>query len=748
MKKQKKMQNTNKRRIIIDVAAIIICIAGSAAAFTFFFRDLYGTLTKADEKPVGTIQFKQRTAQRRFNDRVVWDILKTDSPIYNGDVIHTADLSEAMIILEGGEKITLAENSLIHVYYTPEGARIELSGGSVNLTTAENGLKLTLISAGTEVDLSAGSALSAAAAAAGGASVQVLEGGAVLSNASVRINAAAGSALTLNKDGSAEAAPQIAVLSPLPGITLLNPSDEALPVTFSWNTINFQGGETVKLDVSPDRKFSSLAAGINAPASSNSAVCRLANGSYFWRAFPVSGGVENTPGDSVIINKLTIAAASVPRLNAPNNGESFNYRNKPPVIQFRWTDELRETASNEYQITIADNSALDDAFVSARVRSNFYQNAAVENGLWYWQVVPIFNSEAALNLQSAVYSFRLNRNTELPAVQLLTPEDESEIIIDTTDEIRFSWKKIDEASNYNILLADNPRFKNPLINNETSGLFSVWQLNAVRPHEGEYYWQVTAIDSEGARSNTGDIRQFSAKTLASLSPPRIRLLSPADGAAVPSYRSVQDAPVLSWAAETKAEKIRLILGTNPNPRADAENGKAILDINTQGRTLLGLPYLKEGLYYWTIEAETIDGKDISPPSPFSFRITPVNIAPAENLRPQSGYKIGPPQLREDRSLRLSWNVVSGANAYIFTLRRADNDAMLTTEILYRNTWTVSNLASLGNGRFNWQIEGIIIDAAGLITARGRPAMSNFVIDVPTPENAEIVPPNAPFYGRQ
>lgn len=53
--------------------------------------------SKLNEQPIATITFKYKTAPRKFMDRVVWDRLRQDSPVYNGDTIHTATLSEANI---------------------------------------------------------------------------------------------------------------------------------------------------------------------------------------------------------------------------------------------------------------------------------------------------------------------------------------------------------------------------------------------------------------------------------------------------------------------------------------------------------------------------------------------------------------------------------------------------------------------------------------------------------------------------
>ena len=66
--------------------------------------------SKLNEQPIATITLKYKTAPRKFMDRVVWDRLRQDSPVYNGDTIHTATLSEANTWLNDGNVMEVIEN--------------------------------------------------------------------------------------------------------------------------------------------------------------------------------------------------------------------------------------------------------------------------------------------------------------------------------------------------------------------------------------------------------------------------------------------------------------------------------------------------------------------------------------------------------------------------------------------------------------------------------------------------------------
>ncbi|MDL2229939.1 FecR family protein, partial [Treponema sp. OttesenSCG-928-L16] len=112
-----------------DVIYIGFCIAAFLIAAFLFWNDLNMTLTRLSEQPVGTITYKYRAAQRRFVDRVLWDRLRQESPVYSGDYIRTAELSQATVSLNTGGIITLEENTLIQIFPEEGSFRIDLTGG-------------------------------------------------------------------------------------------------------------------------------------------------------------------------------------------------------------------------------------------------------------------------------------------------------------------------------------------------------------------------------------------------------------------------------------------------------------------------------------------------------------------------------------------------------------------------------------------------------------------------------------------
>jgi hypothetical protein len=82
----------------------------------FFWRDFNQTLTRLNEAPIAEVTWKQKNAQRRFADRVLWDRLRMTSPVYDEDLVRTAELSEAVIAFtESPYLIVVHENTLLHI---------------------------------------------------------------------------------------------------------------------------------------------------------------------------------------------------------------------------------------------------------------------------------------------------------------------------------------------------------------------------------------------------------------------------------------------------------------------------------------------------------------------------------------------------------------------------------------------------------------------------------------------------------
>jgi hypothetical protein len=275
-KKNTKSQKTNKTA---DWAVTILCLLGAFFSFWLFWQDLGRTLSR-NQAPVGTITFKQRAAQRRLGDRVLWDQLRRDSPVYNGDYIRTAELSDATVTFNEGAQFSLAENTLIQIHSVNGRSVLDLSSGDISVKNP-GPFVFVLVSGDKEVELSG--TVRASAASNGSFDLEVLEGNAVIKQGNKEIRREAGQALSFSPDGEVEARSQVIMLLPRPDERFAG-SAEPLGINFSWTPVNFTEAEHTRLEIASDRRFTRLVKTFDIETSST--VVELPSGVYWWRAYP------------------------------------------------------------------------------------------------------------------------------------------------------------------------------------------------------------------------------------------------------------------------------------------------------------------------------------------------------------------------------------------------------------------------------------------------------------------------------
>src|SRR5574344_656054 len=136
-KKRNTRSESNSQKVFkpIDIIILIICVCGFAGASYLFYKDINISLSKKNEKPIAVLYLKYNTVQRRFKDRNLWEQLKQSAPLYDGDRIRTASLSEAQTVFEDGSKIDLHENTLVQVFADNNKNTLNFIKGSVSISS-------------------------------------------------------------------------------------------------------------------------------------------------------------------------------------------------------------------------------------------------------------------------------------------------------------------------------------------------------------------------------------------------------------------------------------------------------------------------------------------------------------------------------------------------------------------------------------------------------------------------------------
>lgn len=484
-----------------------VCLLGAGISVFLFWQNLNLTMTKQNEAPIGSILFKERLAQRRFGDRTAWDTLKNNSPIYNNDIIHTGNLSEAAVLFPGGDRFEIWENSIVQITVNAQGTRLNLNGGNINIQTAEQGrAPLTLIAAGHEVILDSGSLISAGTEGNGSLYVHVVEGTANITPLhGIQQNAEAGTAVVVTDKGVLRKL-GVAVLQPKPSVRMVNHQGGRVPVSFAWKTAGLRRDESIRLEIAQDRTFTQVSKQFD-PTDVSDLRVDLESGTWYWRIYPISQ-TEDT-AEPKVNGKILILDPPWLSPVSPAAEKIFTYRVNLPLITFSWDSPSREDLS--YQVLVADNPRMERPVYTGTVAGNSLMYSGLEAGTWYWQVKPVFTgilNETAGYAMSPI-PFSIVQNGSLSTPELLVPLQGDLFELEPSEnEWFFSWKAAAEADTYTVQIGTSPDLRNPLIVRQVTNNYFIYHTQENLLSQGDYFWGMVYTDKEGTDAPISQIRSF------------------------------------------------------------------------------------------------------------------------------------------------------------------------------------------------------------------------------------------------
>ena len=290
-----------RRRTVFDVLFTLICLAGAAGGLFLFWWDINQVMLKSSEQPIGVLSYKRNAVQRRFGDRNLWNQLPLETPVYNGDLIRTAELSDAAITFYTGDKIALSENSLINIRYNKKTSvsRIELASGEISVISQSG--TIALIAGGQELRSQTGGAFQVKGDQ-NHIEVQSIAGEiAITSPGGAAYTLEEGKTLNADNSGISEASEAVVMLHPLP-----NQEQDAGQTNFSWTNANVPADEYMRLEVASDRRFSNVVhTSDNYDPNVTEAEMQLEPGVWWWRMFQAKRG-SATPILALKEGRLTV----------------------------------------------------------------------------------------------------------------------------------------------------------------------------------------------------------------------------------------------------------------------------------------------------------------------------------------------------------------------------------------------------------------------------------------------------------
>ena len=498
VKKKPGLQRADKAVIFIFLSIAVICLV-------FFWLDLMFTFELRNVEPVGHIVIKRNVVQRRLADRVLWDRLANESPVYLGDLIRIAEVSAATLYLEGNS-LDLTENTLIRITRAPdgEGIQIFLTEGNLSLAATAEGSRISLDINGHLIQTDSGTVLNASSSASGFI-LQVNEGQAYFISDGETREIGAGRQLNLDSDGLERNDKFVSIVHPALNTHFINDSAAPYTVNFSWNRINLGVDELLRLEISADRNFNSIFS--NQINLYNQALANLGNGIWYWRLTYTN----------IILGegRFTIIDGTGPQLQSPAVSSVFNFTEELPLINFQW-DNIDNVSS--YILEVSDSSEFTSAVIRRQSQITSYTDSSLGEGTWYWRVKPEFPFVyIGDSIFSQVSFFRIEQGeeqeeeTELaewlvrevppdlrppPELHLRTPVQRARIngLTALRQQTVFAWECEAELVKSRFVLSRNANpFDQPAVE-----IFNPDKnISGIRLDVGTWYWNIEVETEDG-----------------------------------------------------------------------------------------------------------------------------------------------------------------------------------------------------------------------------------------------------------
>jgi hypothetical protein len=593
--------NTNSGFRLVDFLIIIVFLVITAISINLFRNDLLQTINLRNVEPVGYVIVRKNIVQRRLADRVLWDRLGSESPVYLGDLIRVAELSSATLYIDGNS-IDLNENTLIRLTRAPDGESLQIimSEGNLSLAAGADSGRISFdvngrfIQVGSDYDPL--STILNVTSADDGMVLQVNEGIAQLIEDGRIQEIHAGSQLALDAAGAVREERAAVITHPAFNARYINDSNTPFTVSFSWNRINFNDSDLLQLEIASDRNFNHI---LHTQQNLNrNAQTVLNNGLWYWRL---------SFADTVLYEgRFSIIDGAGPRLHSPAINSVFRYTEELPVLNFQW-NEVDEASS--YIIEVCNTPDFTSPRIQRQSQITFLTDSNLGAGTWYWRVRPVFSSvyignssfsqTSSFNIVHAVIGSELPQPIT-PQLRLTAPVRGARIegLTASRQQTVFSWEYEAEFTSSRLVLSrnSNPFQGRPAIEIQNPDRnVSVNNLT-----EGTWYWNVEIQTADGLTASASQHSMLQVLPIPAL--PAAQNLQPVRGRRF-SMSDLQTQRNLgfSWDAVRGANAYILTIfhQTETGRQQVFQTRPPITATNYQ---LENLRFLDRGTFIWQVEA--------------------------------------------------------------------------------------------------------------------------------------------------
>ena len=516
MKKKTRFKSKGKT-LARDFLVAAACLSVFAASMWLFWNDLNKTSTRSDKDAIATITFKYKVAQRKFTDRVVWERLQQNSPLYDEDTIRTSDLSSATITFNGGEVLAVHENTMVQIFKSSDGTvRLSVGDGGVDVDTSESKASSMAIEMkdGSLVNLEAGSRLSASSRSDGESSIQLQSGSGLVAG---QVALSAGQTVKV-ENGHVQKVP-LSVTSISNDLWILNNEKTPAPVHLEWVAEESSSSGKFVVQTSRSKDFDKIESEIEVQ-NINYADIPVSEGNLYWRVF------EEYEPAKMVSGKIHMSNLIPPELSAPADNATYKYRKTLPQINFSW-DESQ--LAQYYRLEVSSTPDFYSPEISKDLDGLSYAASDLEEGTYFWRVTPYYNlNNTGFKGSSKVASFTIQKAEILTKPVTVSPADNASLFYVTKDlNTTFRWQKEDVEAEYELVLSNTEDFSSIIYSDFTKQNRLQKDFTPDSLPAGTYYWKVCrqALADEGLEEEWSDVKTFD---VAFYSPKKTRIVYPPD----------------------------------------------------------------------------------------------------------------------------------------------------------------------------------------------------------------------------
>lgn len=244
----------------------------------------------------------------------------------------------------------------------------------------------------------------------------------------------------------------------------------------------------------------------------------LTAGEYYWRvkAFNAQGTLVAESETHLLNIDQKQSSAAIALIDPKDQSEVVVENLDPlPAISFQW--QPKEALSPNYEVYVSKTSAFTSAVKFESKELTRIKAQLKEEGVYFWKVRWV-NPENPKDIKESVpFSFRLSKNKNLPAPELLEPDYDTELELYRDEEVSFKWQEISSAKSYRFILKrkiGENTYKTIVDRNTKEP--STNKANLV---PGDYIWFVHAIDASGIQGLKAEERGLKVIRDKGLAPP-------------------------------------------------------------------------------------------------------------------------------------------------------------------------------------------------------------------------------------